>query len=86
MGEVSGLSTVKVRQCLLWQVVEHVGARSEGVGTMLDHGSRDMGAGRESLGPQISQHGVGPPASERGNGIVVHPGTKQGRSQTWGRV
>ena len=81
-AEVSGLSLMEVRRCLLGQVVEHVGTGCEGVGAMLDHGSRDMGAGRESLGPQISQHGVGPPASERGDGIVVHPGTKQGRSTT----
>ena len=81
-AEVSGLSLMQGRRCLRWQVVEHVCTGSKGVGAMRDHGSRDMGAGRESLGPQISQHGVGPPASERGDGIVVHPGTKQGRSAT----
>ena len=73
---------MQVRRCLLWQVVEHVCTGSEGVGAMFDHGSRDTGAGRESLWPQISQHGVGPPASERGDGIVVHPSTKQGGSNT----
>ena len=75
LAEVSGLSLMQGRRGLRWQVVKHVCTGSEGVGAMRDHGSRDVGAGRESLGPQISQHGVGPPASERGDGIVVHPGT-----------
>ena len=74
-AEVSGLSLMEARRCLVGQVVEHVCTGSKGVGAMLNHGSRDMGAGRESLGPQISQHGVGPPTSERGDGIVVNPGT-----------
>ena len=39
LAEVSGLSLMQVRRCLLWQVVEHVYNGSGGVGAMLDHAS-----------------------------------------------
>ena len=76
LAEVLSLGGVERRRGLVRELIEHVSAGGEGAGAMLNHASRQVVQGRDGLGSQVCEHGVGAPAAESRNGIVVHTGTE----------
>ena len=62
LAEVLSLGGVERRRGLKGELIEHVSAGGEGVGAMLNHTSRQVVQGRDGLGSQACEHGVGAPA------------------------